>query len=61
MPQVPLYCDCSCGQKMGYDYGHKVVIKSKHHGKDHFLTIPKFIDAKEFQDEIMERVAGSSN
>ena len=59
----PMLCDCGCDQIMGIDYGDKVVIKARHHGKDHFLTVPKFIDSRdsEYTQELEERVAGSTN
>ena len=54
----PLFCDCGCGQIMAIDHGDKVVIKARHHGQDHLLTI----DVKEvtFVDD-RELVASSSN
>lgn len=55
----PLMCDCCGNQVMAIDHGKKVVIKARHHGQDHLLTIDK-IDAVEFVDE-RELVASSSN
>jgi len=60
----PLLCDCGCGQQMAVDHGDRIVVKARHHGQDHLLTISKFIDvidSREFEDELRERVHSSSN
>ncbi len=47
----PLMCDCCGNQIMAIDHGDKVVIKARHHGQDHLLTIDKEVTAVEFSDE----------
>ena len=61
--RLPLYCDCGCRQIMGIDHGDHITIKAVHHGKAHFLTLPKFIDSRdhEFSRALEDRVRGSSN
>ena len=65
MSRRPLFCDCGCGQVMAIDHGAKVVVKAKHHGHDHYLTISKveLIDSQVFEDEgaLLERVGSSTN
>ena len=65
----PLYCDCGCRdlrgrrQVMGMDYGDHIIIKATHHGRVHFLTVPRFIDSRdhEFSKALEDRIRGSSN
>ena len=52
-----LFCDCGCGQPMAIDYGDKVVIKARHHGQDHLLTIDKPV----VESVVTEPVAASSS
>lgn len=65
-----VYCDCGCGQVMAKDFSDRIVVRSKSHGRDHLLVIPKasassglggdFIAARDFDVNHMLVMAASS-
>ena len=61
MGQKFLFCDCCDNQVMAIDHGDKVVVKARHHGKDHFLTITNQVESMEFTNNQELVVASSSN
>jgi hypothetical protein len=38
-----LFCDCCNKQPIAVEYEDKIVVKSRAHGREHTLTIPKVL------------------
>lgn len=60
-----LYCDCGCGQVMAVEHADTVIVRARHHGREHELTINKSkldITADEsYADILRDLVMGSTN
>ncbi len=60
-----LHCDnsCGCGHPaiLAQEFADHWEIRTKKHGQDHILTIPKWADSSVYRGELVDQLAGSTN